>query len=190
MKRIPQFIVLAIIMIACQDMTKQKINDNLKSRFTGFEIVEIKADSSFIYDAMNELRSLKLKVSQWNLDIIKSISNYEQGNSPLTGKQTYLHIDSVYMKMEKTLTSFEDKRFLKSEPCFYVKYRIFKAENKIEKEEYFYIRKYGNNKTEIITRPYDWDEFMLREDYQGLLDNALKFYRDILDYRYKYTGKF
>lgn len=188
---------LAVILIGCQntsnrkeDSAKQKINENLNSRFTGFEIVEIKPDSSFIYDAGNEINSLKIKVSEWNLDIIKSISDYEIGNSKLSGKQTYLHIDSVYSKMEKSLTSFENKRFQRSEPCFYVKYRIFKAENKIEKEEYFYIHEYGDNKTEIVSRPCDWDEFMLQEDYNGLVDKALKFYKDVLDYRYRYTGKF
>jgi hypothetical protein len=197
MKTLIRLIPLVVIVIGCQNLTKQKenlikkiINEELNSRYTGYEIVEIKPDSSFVYRAVNELRSLKLRVSSWNLDIIKSISDYEQGISKLTGKQTYLHIDSVSTEMENALTSFEDKRFLKSEPCYYVKYRIFKAENKVEKEEFFYIREYGDNQTEVITRPYNWDEFMAQEDYQGLLDDAVKYYRDILDYRYKYTGKY
>jgi len=190
MKKIITLFAVASILTSCQFSPKLKVKENLDSRFTGYDIVEIKPDSSFIYHALNELSSLKLKVSQWNLDIIKSISNYETGNSNLTGKQTYLHIDSVFTEMENTLTAFENKRFLKSEPCYYVKYRVYNGVNKVEKEEYFYFHKYDNNKTEVLTRPCDWDEFMYQEDYKELIDDALKFYSDILDYRHKYTGKY
>jgi hypothetical protein len=173
-----------------EDSAKLMINENLNSRFTGYEIVEIQKDSSFIYDAQNTLARLGLIVSENNLEIIRTISDFELRKLKVKGVQVSQHIDSAYEDSEDRLQAFEKREFEKIEPCYYVKYRIFDGANKIEKEEYFLIREYGDNQKEVLRSPVVWEEFMREEDYDKLIDNVLKFYRDVLDYRYKYTSKF
>jgi len=194
MKILISIIILTLALTSCKnEATKQAealINEDLNSRFTGFEVVEIRKDSSFIYWAKNILMSLQLRVSNNNLEIIKTISNFESGNFKMKGLQVYQYIDSLFRDSEKRLRDFEDRRYDRSDPCYYVKYRIFAGANKIEQGEYFLIREYGDNKKEVLRRPVDWDEFMREEKYNQLIDEALTFYGDILDYKYKYAGKY
>jgi hypothetical protein len=204
MKTIISFLVLALAITSCkseatkqlealkqkEDSAKLMINENLNSRFTGYEIVEIRKDSSFIYEAKNILARLGLAVSENNLEIIRTVADFESGKLKMNGLQVSQQIDSFFKDSEDRLQSFKERRFERSEPCYYVKYRIFDGANKIEKEEYFSIREYVDNQQEVLHRPADWDEFMREEKYDQVIDNALKFYAEVLDYRNKYTGKF
>jgi len=176
MKNFPLISLMILpLVISCGNQDLSLIKDNLNSRFTKFEIVETKKDSSNVDDAFNSLLSLKVYASQCNLDIAKAINKFYGINGKWTKKNVINYVDSVSDMMIKAYKRFENLRFSKKEQCYYVKYRIYDGAIKIEKEEYFYIREYGNNQKEILHRPYDWDDYLRQERYSDLVNDGLKY---------------
>ena len=190
MKTLIPILILALILTSCNIGIKQKIKKDLNSRYTGYEIVEIKKDSSFVSSAFDALIYLKLRAFADNKEISKSIIEFENGTSKRTGLQTYQYIDSVYKAMTHAFVVFEEKKHKKVDPCFYVKYRVFQGAIKVERVEYYQIRKDVLNKNVLFNRPYDWDEFLHQQEYDEMVDNVLQYTDEIMDYRYKYTGDF
>ncbi len=37
---------------------------------------------------------------------------------------------------------------------------------------------------EVLSRPVGWDEFMSQKEYGTIIDDALTYYKDILQYKY------
>ena len=175
-----------------KEFDKTKITENLSSRFTGFEVVEIRPDSSYLLGALDDLRVIRINIAMSNTKIIKTLADFEDGTLKWSGKRVYQHIDSVYNNISKRMQRFEDKRFSQEEPCYYVKYRIFDGADKIEREEYFVVNDVGNTEQkeyEVLSRPVGWDEFMSQKEYGTIIDDALTYYKDILHYKYKYGGQ-
>jgi hypothetical protein len=189
---------LLVIQNGCISQDEQRIKKDLDSRFTKFEIVEIRVDNSNLENAWNLLLSCRLNVSDNNLKISKALLDYEvrTSNYPIPGikiseeerktwakKRYFEYLDSVYKVLEAKLLNFEDLKFSKKyrEKCFYVKYRLYKEENKIEKEEYYFLK---NNNNEIVHRPYKWDDFLIEENYSDPINSALEYYSEILKLKY------
>jgi len=148
------------------------IQKDLDSRFTGFEIVEIKPDTANIYTALNNLRSLKLKVASTNLSIISAIADPREK----TPKENYLYVNSLQDSLVAFMTKFEDSKYDKVDRCYYVKFLIFREENKVPVEEYYYIDK---NNGDVLHRPFIWEDFLQDEGYNKLIEDALK-YNDLI----------
>lgn len=71
-------------------------------------------------------------------------------------------------------------QFSKPELCYRVKYRIYKDEAKIDKEEFYYLHQYGEGKIEALHRPCDWHNYLEEEGCSDLLDQCSKYYIDFL----------
>lgn len=179
-------IALFILLNGCVSKEEVIIKKDLDTRWTGFDIVEIRADSANIYTAVNILRSLELNILNSNNKIISALLDFERGNSIRNGSQTLLYVDSIYKKIEDRMTAFERSRYDRPDKCYYVKYLVFSGARKIEKEEYYHLRLMNDGNYDIIHRPYDWNEFMFDKEYDKLIDEALKYQSDILDLRWKY----
>jgi len=191
MKKITPIFLVAIFIIACtvtnkpdeskedtakQELVKQIINEDLNSRFVKFEIVEISKDSSNMKYVDSYLYSSLIPVAKANYNMTKEVANltsYDEKSIKKCADKIQLIADSVL----HTLHGIEMMQFAKegSEPCYYVKYRVFKNEIKIEKEEIFYIDsqtegKGDNAKVINIVKhyPYSWDEFLRGSKYDEL----------------------
>lgn len=191
MKKITSIVLVAIFIIACavtnkpdenkedtakQELVKQIITEDLNSRFVKFEIVEISKDSSNMKYAYMALIGKIVSVSQANLDLTMEVANlksYDEKSKQKCLDRIQFISDSIFDSVQK----IEMLQFSKegSESCYYVKYRVFKDEIKIEKEEIFYIdsptsgMQYttkGGNK--VSRYPYKWDEFLGDSDYDEL----------------------
>ena len=172
--------VLSLLIFSC-DSNKTTIKKDLESRYTNFEIVEIRKDSANVHQAINVLRSLGIGVSQSNLEIVKALNGVDVGNR--TPYQNYLYIDSVYIDIKERLQKFENSKYEKPDLCFYIKYRIPKDEIKITKEEYYYINTLNGD---VIHRPYDWDEFLYEQKYNELVDKAIEHTGEIIELKMKF----
>jgi hypothetical protein len=180
-------IVLSLILFSSCNREKRLIKNDLNSRFTKFDLIEIKPDSSNVKDAIFSLMSLKIRVSESNLKIIQGITEIESNNGSKASYQTFLLIDSVYNKTISDFEKFEKTRYSKPDKCFYVKFLVYKEEIKIPHEEYIVINDENDN---VFHRPYDWDEFLVQEGYNDLVNSALTYTKDLMDLRYKFTGKY
>jgi len=169
---------LMLVFVGC-DKNKQAIKKDLNSRFTKFEIVEIKKDSANIEDASMLLMSLQLNISQSNLDMLKAENLYYDKKWSYAKASKFM--DSITTKLMNMNVDFVHSQYLKSDPCYYVKYRIFKDELKVEKEEYYYFRIYNEGKqTEIMHRPCNWDEYLKVEESADLMDKCTEQYFSFL----------
>lgn len=187
MKTITFSFILSVLLImnGCISPDNQRIKKDLDSRFTKFEIVEIKPDSANVQDAFMTLLSLKVNISQGNLDIIKAGNHYYNidGLGKWSDKKTKQYMDSITNKLSKMCYDFMRLQFSKDEPCYYVKYRIFNGALKEEKEEYYSIRIYDDGKQiELIHRPYNWNDYLIEQNCLNICDQCyeeqLKFLRD------------
>jgi hypothetical protein len=179
--------ILVTYLLLCSGCNTDKslIKKNLNSRFTKFEIVEIRKDSANVFDACNMLLSTRINVSETNLNVIKAINGYYSGTSKMSPKEIILYIDSIENKLTALMTKFEELRFDRSENCYYVKYLLSKEENKIPKEEYFYINPWNK---EVITRPYNWDEYLYKEKYDLLINESMKYDDDYYQLKEDFRG--
>lgn len=173
---------LSLVFVGCNP-SNQAIKKDLNSRFTKFEIVEIRKDSSNVYDAMMTNLSLRIRIADNNLGIIKSINDIEFGTANKKPYQTILYIDSLFNNSVQGGTDLENKQFDKRESCYYVKYLIHKEERKITKEEYFYINEING---EVLHRPYDWSEFLRELKYSDQIKDALLYQSEIMDLKRKF----
>jgi hypothetical protein len=188
-------LLLILLMNGCVSPDKWRIKKDLKTRYIKFEIVEIKKDSSNREEAWKRIIRCKLIVADNNCNISEALLDYEikksgynisglkissEERKKWTLKQYRDYVNSLYKKSEDALKGFEDLRFSKSynEQCYYVKYRIFKEENKVQKEDYYFTNKNNNY---VVHRAYDWNEFLFEAKYSDLINEALKYYPDILD---------
>jgi hypothetical protein len=186
MKKITGISILFILILlnGCTSQDEKLIKKDLESRFTKFEIVEVKKDSANVDDAFNMLLSLKVNISIGNLDITKAEARYYNydglGKWSLTKTENYM--DSVTKKLTKLCHNFMILQFDKSEPCYYVKFRIYNGVFKEERAEYYYVRKYGSNNelTELMRRPYIWKDYLLEENVADIYDKCTEKYLSFL----------
>lgn len=184
MKKIHVLFVLWLILLTLGcNRDESLIKKDLDSRFTKFEIVEIRKDSSTVKDAIMRINSLMMRTAKTNLEIVKVLNGIDLGIR--TPYQNYLYIDSLHNSLLQSFQKFEDSRFDKVDPCYYVKYLVHKEEIKIPKEEYYYISESGN----VWNRPYDWDEFLLDRKYDVLIKEALQYHGEIFDLERKFSKK-
>jgi hypothetical protein len=170
-------ILISMLFVRCNS-TDSLIKKDLSSRYTGFEVVEIKPDSANVYDAAMTLMSLKINIAQGNLSMAKAENLLY--DKKWTDKRTKSLMDSFTTDLNKRCMVFMNLQFSKPELCYRVKYRIYKDESKIEMEEYYLIHKYGEDKTELLHRPCDWDKYLKEEGCSDLLDQCSKYYMDFL----------
>lgn len=106
-------------------------------------------------------------------------------------------ISAITKDMQQRLHNIEMMQFSKegSEPCYHVKYRVFKDEIKIEKVEIFYIdspsmgMQYETKEGNKVSRyPYNWNEFFqdagldeLKQKNKEGYDNAINFLSEMID---------
>jgi len=180
------FIVIPFILTSC-DQNKRLISKNLDSRFVKFEIIEFKKDSSNVYEAWQLLNSLKIRTSETKMKISEGLYNIENNLGGKTPLQNFMIIDSLQTKLIKEFKNFENLRYNRAEPCYYVKYLVYKEENKVAKEEYFFISPYNN---EVLYRPCDWDQYVVSKGYNELVKEAVQYSGKIMMLRYKFTGKY
>ena len=133
------------------------------------------------------LLSLKVGTAETRLKIVAGIDKIENHYGDKTAMQNFLIIDSLQNKLEKEFKDFEKLRFSRKEACYYVKYLIYKDELKIPIEEYFYIN--PSNK-EVLHRPCDWDQYVIKEGYNELVTEAVQYSGEIMMLRYKLIGKY
>jgi hypothetical protein len=174
------FVFQILLLIGC-DNDKSAIKKDLNSRFTKVEIVEIRKDSTNVRQALNILNSLKVRISEANLNIVKAL--YSEDSSNRTPYQNYLYMDSIQQDIIQSLKKFEDSKFDKKEPCYYVKYLISKDEIKIPKEEYYFLDKYNGD---VLHRPCEWEDFMYEQGYSDIIKDALKYRSEIFNLELKY----
>ena len=167
-----------LIVVAC-NQPDSVIKKDLSTRFTRFEVVEIRSDSANINEVSLLLMSLPLEIAQGNANMAKAENKYF--DKIWTYKQTTHYMDSVSKELSSDCVKFTKLQFSKADPCFYVKYRIFKDELKIEKEEYYYLRKYGDkNETEVWHRPVSWKEYMKEAGHPDLIGESMEYYLGFL----------
>ncbi|MCX6265773.1 MAG: hypothetical protein NTW16_00235 [Bacteroidetes bacterium] len=168
-----------ILLFGC-DKDKSMIKKDLDSRFTKYEIVEIKKDSCNIQTAFETILSFKIRVSETNLKIIDAIDRIRLNMEP---QKNFNLIDSIHNEITNSMEKFEKTKYSKPDPCYYVKYLVYKDENKIPKEEYYYIAHQSNS---VMHRPIEWNEFMYQEEYDKLIQDAVKYTGEITELSLKY----
>ena len=178
-------LLFLLFLTGCTAMRDEEklIKKNLDSRYTRFEIVEIRPDSSNVYDVINTIRSLLIRTSSNNLEIIKLLNEFDNATMSSLKKRIYFKIDSLYTTNKESILKFEDLRFDKSEACFRVEYLVHNGERKVRNIEFFYINPYNK---EVLTRPYEWEEFMRERNYDKVIKEALRYQKDILEIKWKY----
>jgi len=171
-----------LLLLSC-DPNQSKIKADLNSRYTKFEIVEINRDSSNIYDAKMHMLSFKMNLSDGNIQMEKAA--YKFIDKEWSFDRTTNYMDSITKELDAKSKQITDAIHLRTEPCFYVKYRIFKDEVKIEREEFYYLRSYDDGKkVEVLHRPCNNDEFLKENGFDGLygpLEESHKFYKKFLE---------
>jgi len=182
MKSIKLFTMfLLIVLLASCKNAKSTIEKDLNTRFTKFEIVEIKEDSANIYEAHSVLIELIVQISQMNLDVISSMDSLENGIGSKSKAQYIVYIDSLYTNMINKLDSFENSDTLKVDKCYYVKYLVANGAVKETVEEYYYINEKNGD---VIHRPVEWKAFLKSVDYSEYVNDVMKYYKDFLRLKY------
>jgi hypothetical protein len=182
---VSSILFILVIMNGCTSQDERRIKKDISSRFTGFEIVEIKADSANIEDAFNTLNSLKIIISQGNLDIIKAGNHFYNidGTGKWSDRKTKMYMDSITSKMSKICYDFMRLQLTKPEACYYVNYRIYNGAVKEVKEEYYKIRSFDSGKQiELIHRPVNWNEYLIEQNSLNIchqcIEEQIKFLRE------------
>ena len=182
MKSIKFFALIPLILlsVSCKN-AKSTIEKDLNTRFTKFEILEVKEDSANVYNARCVLIELIGQISQMNLDVVYSMDSLENSIGSKSKAQYIVYIDSLYTSMTNKMDSFEHSDTLKVDKCYYVKYLVANGAVKETVEEYYYIN--GNN-GDVIHRPVDWEAFLKSVDYSEYVNNFMKYYKDFLRLKY------
>lgn len=170
------WIPLILLTISCKN-PKSTIEKDLNTRYTKFEIVEVKADSANIYEAYNLLNELKVQIPQMNQNILCSLDSIGRGVGEKTPKQYYLYMNSLYKEMENKLSAFEASKTHKPDKCFYVKYLVENGAIKETVEEYYYL---DEKNGVVIHRPIDWDAFLKSVKYTDYVNDYVKYYKYFL----------
>lgn len=180
MKHFIPFVLLGLLFLSSCDSNKSQIKKDLNTRWTKFEIVEIRPDSANLRTALECLSSLKLRVAITNREISEGLYNASLNLNPY---ENYLKIDSIHEGIVKAMDKFEHSQFDRCDRCYYVKYLVSKDEQKITKEEYYYV-----DKDYVRHRPIVWNEFMYDQEYDKLIKEAIKFSSEIFDLEWKYRN--
>ena len=167
-----KLLFIALILLYTLDCNSQEsaIKKDLNSRFTGFEIVEIKPDSANVYEAANALNNLKLAIGSANLKISTATAYFD--TKTWSFEKTTQYMDSVSEAMADECVKFWKLETSKTEPVYYVEYRIFKDELKILKVEYYYFHKKADGKTDLLHRPCRWDYYMNEVSFSNGMDQC------------------
>lgn len=172
-------LVLPVLFITGCNNPESTIKKDLDSRFTKFEVAEIKKDSSNIYNAMMSLNSLKIEIATANADMARMEGLY--WDKKVSRDKLGQYMDSVTTKLGKSCMTFMHLMGSRTESCYRVKYRLSKEELKIEKEEYYYLKTYDEGKKiEALHRPCDWDQFLKEEGHSDLIGECSKYYLEFL----------
>ena len=212
MKKLIKIHMLFLIfsLTACNSY-KNKISDDIASRFVKFEIVEIKRDSSS-YDSIyshyykqNKIIELAEKTYENNKSkiilekepsfpqrpyIMKDVDNY------FSDYNAYLNrLNSITKKTANTIDSCLDA--LKAnggwdikvnEPCYIVRYRVVKDYTKDETTEIFFIKR-----DSVFHRPIDDGEFINFIDSQIMKKKNSKSFNaritNLIDWSLELTSK-
>ncbi len=169
-------LILPIFIISCNPQ-ESKIKKDLNTRWTKFDIVEIKKDSANVYEAINRFRSLGIQVFEVNGKIIDAKIRTENETNKDTLYKYYNYADSLHKNMERQLVNFDNTKNNKNDQCYYVKYLIYKDESKIPKEEYYYIKQSNGD---IMHRPCDWNEFLKEREIDKVMQELNRYFEDLL----------
>jgi hypothetical protein len=188
MKAILRIFALPLFLIACSStsLDEQAIKKELESRYTGFEIVEIRKDSAEVSNATAYSNSCKIVISSNNLELAKAKGRYYgkeydypnvHNIKPWPLDKVMKYADSVSHESFELVNAYMNLQFSKSQPCYYVKYRVFDGANKVEKEEYY---QYRDGANEWVHRPCDWDDFLQERGDANLLEESMADYKKLL----------
>lgn len=174
-------LLAAITLISCSDTyrAKSRIKKDLESRYTGFEIVEVRPDSSNIEQAINRCGSLQIRAAENNAKTIKLIAECYETTNVMKLKENYRQITILDSIITQDCKEFERLRFDRSEECFYVKYQVYKNEKKVPVEEYYLIKE-----KEVLHRPIDWTDFTYELEYDEVIDDVIKYHSEIFDLKF------
>lgn len=184
MKSLVYIGLLSGLLISCNTAEK-KIKENLKSRYENFEITEIEKDSANVYTAYHQFSELKADIVDSNLridGILQELGREKNRNKRLV---QFLEVDSIYHAVIKRLEEFENTRYSRPDKCYYVKYNIPEGDTVNSLEEYFYLAK-----EVIVSRPVNWDAFLLAEDYDEIAEEVYKFTGELFSLRNRITGTY
>lgn len=183
MKNLILLPAISILLLFSCDPNQSKIKADLNSRYTKFEIIEMKPDSSNIRDANMGIFSFQITLSNSNDEMGKAA--YRFIDKEWSYDKTSKFMDSIVKQLSASSKRLIDRLYARVEPCYYVKYRIFKGELKIEREEYYTIGIPGKSPTiEVLHRPCDAGEFLKENGFDGLngpLEESYKFYNKFLE---------
>ena len=170
------FVFLSLVLLVGCNTPDYTIKKDLNSRFTKIEIVEIRLDSANVCDIGMRKMNLKINI----IDGISKMATAEKNywDKRWTRNQALSYMDTITNDLNKRGVDFLKLENSKAEQCYYVKYKIFKDELKIEKEEYYYIRPYGDGKTEVIHRTCVWDDYL--EDLAQSIKESNDYYISFL----------
>jgi hypothetical protein len=154
------------------------IKEDLNNRYVQYEVIQIKPDSANVYEAINTMRAVKMRVSEYNNDILKIFQKISNGYDRHKG---YDAIITLRKELYDFMLNFESSQFSRPDPCFYVKYRFFKDGLKIPLEEYYHLRLMYNGEYDIIHRPVDWNEFLQSKGYDKVIRDSKKYSQEITE---------
>ncbi|NVO12273.1 MAG: hypothetical protein HXX16_20115 [Bacteroidales bacterium] len=179
-------ISLLFIIYSCDDPSTSRIKKDLSSRWTKFEIIEVKKDSANVRMATNIFRSLSLQVKDANVAILQSLINIENKKAPDNIEQNYINIDTTYKNIQGKLDNFLNSESKNMESCFYVKYLVSVNEKKIPKEELYFI---NNQNGDIIHRPSNWKDFLNELGWDKVVNESVKYLSELNNIKAKLKYK-
>lgn len=174
MKEIILFL-FGIALFSCSN-PETEIEKYLNQKYVAYELIEVKEDSSNIITVKDQFRALKMNTADRNNAIAKLFNEMEKATTSEQMKQYVLKSDSIYSSIKNLHEQFESNRFKRPDVCVYVKYLLPDGNIKIQKEEYLYI---NAATSEYISRPVNWDDFLLELKYDELIKEAIRFGTDI-----------
>lgn len=150
----------------------------LSSKYVDYEIVSVFEDSANVVTAKHHLRALIMRTADTNLEIAKALNRFDDAANTAQMKKEVVLMDSLYSDLKNRFVNFESTRFIKPDPCYFVRYRIPSGNDKIEKDEYVY---FNPENEDIIARPVKWEDFLLEQEYDKLIKSAVMYSQEIKD---------
>ena len=191
MRNVVYVLFLVFNIASCGDGIDRKIKNDLNKRFEGadkIEIVNIEADSSYVYGAINSEFSIRLFVSQSNLDITRLYLEYEGEKSKNKRILIYNKMDSIYNSTLATMVEFEDRiKYSKAEKVHRVTYTVTVSEKDYNRSDYYY---FNQNNGELYHRDVEWGYFLSELDWEKTIDKAFMYRKELSSAKYELFRKY
>jgi hypothetical protein len=147
-------LILFLLVLLSTSCIKLQIKKDLASRFTTFKIIEIKKDSANVIELHNFYLSLILNISDFKLN--KSELDLKLAKNEITYNKYLKEYKDLQERLSSHFADFTEDLHLRSEPCYYVKYRYDNNRIQITSEEYY---EYKESNKSLYHRPLDTKEY-------------------------------